>query len=146
MESYRMWPFVSGFHLPPHFWDSSLQIFVWVLHAFLWLNTPPVWIYHSVFIHSPAEGYLLRCLQVLAVMSEFSFCKHLFDFPGGSNSRESTCNAGDLGLIPALGRSPGGGNGNPLQYSCLGNPMDKEAELARGYSPNGCKECDCWIM
>ena len=57
-------------------------------------------------------------------MSEFSFCKHLFDFPGGSNSRESTCNAGDLGLIPALGRSPGGGNGNPLQYSCLENPMD----------------------
>ena len=63
-----------------------------------------------MFIHSPAEGHLLRCFQVLAVMNEFSFYKHLFDFPGGSNSRESTCNAGDLGLIPALGRSPGGGN------------------------------------
>ena len=36
-------------------------------------------------------------------------------------------NAGDLGLIPGWGRSPGGGNGNPLQYSCLGNPMDREA-------------------
>ena len=80
-----------------------------------------------MFIHSPAEGHLLRCFQVLAVMNEFSFYKHLFDFPGGSNSRESTCNAGDLDLIPALGRSPGGGNGNPLRYSCLGNLMDSGA-------------------
>ena len=46
-------------------------------------------------------------------------------FPGGSNGKESTCNAGDLGLIPGSGRSPGEGNGNPLQYSCLGNPMDR---------------------
>ena len=38
--------------------------------------------------------------------------------------KESACNAGDLGLIPGLGKSPGGGNGNPLQYSCLENPMD----------------------
>ena len=38
-------------------------------------------------------------------------------------SKESACNVGDLGLIPELGRSPGEGNGNPLQYSCLGNPM-----------------------
>ena len=41
--------------------------------------------------------------------------------------KESACNAGDLGLIPELGRSPGGGNGNPLQYSCLENPMDRRA-------------------
>jgi len=44
------------------------------------------------------------------------------DFPGGSDGKESACNAGDLGLIPGLGRSPGGGHGNPLQYSCLENP------------------------
>ena len=44
-------------------------------------------------------------------------------FPGGSGaSKESACDAGDLGLIPGLGRSPGGGHGNPLQYSCLENP------------------------
>ena len=48
-------------------------------------------------------------------------------FPGGSDGKESTCNAGDLGLIPGLGRSPGGGNGNALQYSCLENPMDRGA-------------------
>ena len=43
----------------------------------------------------------------------------------GSDSKESACNAGDLGLIPGSGRCPGGGNGNPLQYSCLGNLMDR---------------------
>ena len=44
-------------------------------------------------------------------------------FPGGSEGIESPCNAGDLGLIPGLGRSPRGGHGNPRQYSCLENPM-----------------------
>ena len=42
-------------------------------------------------------------------------------FPGSSDGKESACNAGDLGLIPRSGRSPGEGNGNVLQYSCLGN-------------------------
>ena len=45
-------------------------------------------------------------------------------FPSGSDGKASAYNAGDLGLIPGLGRSPGEGNGNPLQYSCLENPMD----------------------
>ena len=45
-------------------------------------------------------------------------------FPGGSAGKEPSSNAGDLGLIPGLGRSPGEGNGNPLQYSCLENSMD----------------------
>ena len=44
-------------------------------------------------------------------------------FPGGSDGKASACSAGDLGLIPGLGRSPGEGNGTPLQYSCLENPM-----------------------
>ena len=48
-------------------------------------------------------------------------------FPGDSNGEESACNAGDLGSIPGLGRSPGEGNGNPLQYPCLDNPMDRGA-------------------
>ena len=43
-------------------------------------------------------------------------------FPGGSDGKESARNVGDLGLIPGLGRSPGGGHGNSLQYSCLENP------------------------
>ena len=45
--------------------------------------------------------------------------------PGGSDSKDSTCNAGDLDLILESGRSPGGGHGNPLQYFCLENPMDR---------------------
>ena len=48
-------------------------------------------------------------------------------FPGGSNGKESTYSAGDPGSIPRSGRSPGEGNGYPLQYSCLENPMDRGA-------------------
>ena len=54
-------------------------------------------------------------------------------FPGGSNGRESVCNAGYLGLITGSGRSPGEGNGKPLQYSRLENPMDKRACWATVY-------------
>ena len=46
-------------------------------------------------------------------------------FPGGSDGKESTCNSGDLGSIPGSGRFPGEGDGNPLQYSCLENFMDR---------------------
>ena len=52
-------------------------------------------------------------------------------FPGGSDGEESACNAGDADSIVELGRSPGEGHGNPLQCSCLENPMDRVA----GYSP-----------
>ena len=50
--------------------------------------------------------------------------KVIWDFPDGSDGKASAYNAGDLGSIPGLGRFPGEGNGNPLQYSCLENPMD----------------------
>ena len=62
-------------------------------------------------------------------------------FPGGSDGTESACNAGDMGSIPRLGRSPGEGNGNPLQYSCLENSMGMWAGLvcaeqtSRGLTP-----------
>ena len=49
---------------------------------------------------------------------------HYNGFPGSSNGKPSACNVGDLGSIPGSGRSPGEGNGNPLQYSCLENSMD----------------------
>ena len=61
-------------------------------------------------------------------------------FLGGSDSKESTCSAGDLGSIPGLGRSPGGGHGNALQYSCLENPHGQRSLV--GYSPRGCKDSD----
>ena len=59
-------------------------------------------------------------------------------FPGGSDGKESTCNVGALGSIPGLGRSPGEGHGNPLQYSCLENPHGQRSLV--GYSPWGHKE------
>ena len=56
------------------------------------------------------------CLQV----------SYIYLLPHSSDGKESACNAGDLGSIPGSGRSPGGGHGNPLSYSCLVNPMDRE--------------------
>ena len=61
-------------------------------------------------------------------------------FPGSLDGKESACNAGDLGSIPGLGRSPGGGHGNPRQYSCLENPYGQRNLV--GYSPWGCEELD----
>ena len=58
----------------------------------------------------------------------------MLEFPGGSAGKESALSAGDLGLIPGLGRSPGERNGNPLQYSCLGNPRDRGAWWASSWS------------
>ena len=62
-------------------------------------------------------------------------------FPGGSEVKVSACKAGDWGSIPGSGRSPGEGNGKPLQYSCLENSMDGGASWAT-YSPWGHKESD----
>ena len=66
------------------------------------------------------------------------------DFPGGSDGKASVYNVGDLGSIPGSGRSPGEGNGNPLQYYCLENPMEKEVWWAIVHetleSPLDCKE------
>ena len=61
-------------------------------------------------------------------------------FPGDSDGKESTCNVGDLSSIPELGRSPGGGHGNPLQYSCLENAHGQRSLV--GHSPWGHKESD----
>ena len=52
---------------------------------------------------------------------------HIWDFPGGSDSKTPAYNVGDPDSISGSGRSPGGGDGNPLQYSCLENPMDRGA-------------------
>ena len=62
-------------------------------------------------------------------MKELFPLKSQKGFPGGSEVKASACNAEDSGLIPESGRAPGEGNGNPLQYSCLENPMDRGAWL-----------------
>ena len=82
------------------------------------------------------DMYLLFSLSTISSISWLcTFCSYFIiiiftmryvdlGFPSSSDSKESACNAGDLGSIPGSGRSPGEGNGNLLQYSCLENPMD----------------------
>ena len=70
----------------------------------------------SSYIKDPKEQYYQ------GRMNSFRFK----DFPGGSDGKASAYNVGDLGSIPGLGRSPGEGNGNPFQYSCLKNPTEGE--------------------
>ena len=74
---------------------------------------------------------ILTIVFVLCIMTLFSIHSvYTRDFPGGSDGKASAYNVGDLGSIPGLGRFPGEGNGNPLQYSCLENPMDGGAWYA----------------
>ena len=92
------------------------------------------WLNHS---NSP----LIRNRTLLYQCALISWLLLLCAFAlAGSYSRVSACNAGDLGSIPGLGRSPGEGNGKPLQYSCLENPMDREAMC-----PWGCRVIHDWV-
>ena len=68
--------------------------------------------------------WLSFAFTVYIIEVYYKYIKQFKDFPGGSDSKESAYNAGDLGLTPGLGRSSGEGNGNPLQYFCLENPVD----------------------
>ena len=74
-----------------------------------------------------AQGTLKSLLKHPSSKPSILWCSAFFmGFPGGSEVKVSACNVGDLGSIPGSGRSPGEGNGNPLQYSCLGNPWTEE--------------------
>ena len=73
------------------------------------------------------QGTLTSLLQHYSSKASILWCSALCGFPGGSEVKTSACNAGDLGSIPGSRRSPGEGNGNPLQYSCLKNPMYRGA-------------------
>ena len=79
------------------------------------------------------SGYILGALY-LWILNMFQYMSHLNNypgwlrgFPGGSAVKNPPANAGDMVLIPGSGRSPGEGNGNPLQYCCLENPMERRA-------------------
>ena len=88
-----------------------------------------------------AEGSLLirqylESIQAFAVIFLINTALSIsLRFPGGSVVKNPPVNAGDAGLILGSGRSPGGGNGNPLQYSCLEKPMDRGLYSLVGYSP-----------
>ena len=92
---------------------------------------------HQVFLTSVPLGRCL-CPECPCPLGELLLCCQ--GFPCGSGSKESACKVGDLVLIPGSGRSPEKGNGNPLQYSCLENPMDRGAWQAA--DPWGHRESD----
>ena len=81
-------------------------------------------------------GATRLCQQIIE--GHIAVHHHLAGLPGGSAVENLPDNAGNVGLIPGLERSSGGGYGIPLQYSCLENPTDREAN----YSPRGCTELD----
>ena len=86
--------------------------------------------------HRGGHACHARVLGLTAVIVTLNTCfllSTLQGFPGDSEGEESACNMGDLGSIPALGRSSGGGHSNPLQYSCLENPHGQKSLV--GYSP-----------
>ena len=85
---------------------------------------------HKVKERKKGEKTWLECSEGrnITLATSNSFWKQVqYKFPGGSDGKASVCNVGDRGSIPGPGRSPGEGNGSPLQYSCLGNPMDRGA-------------------
>ena len=83
--------------------------------------------------------YIYVCLRLIGLGANFSVISSLFGFPWWLSGKESTCNAEDPGSILGLGRSPGGGYGNPLQYSCLENPQGQRSLVS--CSPWSHKEC-----
>ena len=86
---------------------------------------------HQLLIHLKKAGKKLNMSQCTLGPPILLFKYWISQgFSGGSDSKESACNAGDLGSIPGLGRSPGEGNGYPFQYSCLENSMDRGVQQA----------------
>ena len=82
-------------------------------------------ILHSLYPHKPPRGTSFADIPVLA--NSFSLPISPVASLGGSDGKESPADTGDMCLIPELGRSPGERNSNPLQYSCMGNPIDRAA-------------------
>jgi len=86
----------------------------------------------------PPNPYTEALNSSVAVFGDGASKEVTRGFPGGSDGKESACNVGNLSSIPGLRRSPGGGRGNSLQYSCQENPHGQRSLV--GYSPWGCKE------
>ena len=137
--------------------DSSYQpYFPREYFNVLW-KVKVLWKVNSLFKNGllKSQCHQWHCPKLFTLFIYFSSSLWCLGFPGGSDSTESSHNAGDLGLIPGLGRSPGGGHGNPLQYSCLESPHRQRSLV--GYSPwgsqgvgydwaqNGTQEFENWL-
>ena len=132
MDGGAWWAAVHGVARVGHDWATSLSLFTFMHWRRKWQPIP-------VFLPGESQGQEAWLAAVYGVAQSWTWLKRRssssssdpdWSFPGGSVGKESTCNVGDtrdVGLIPGLGRSPGGGHGNSLQYSCLENPMDRGA-------------------
>ena len=127
LESITMNKASGGDGIPVELFQILEDDAVKVLHSIcqhIWKTQqwPQDW-KRSVFIPIPKKGHAKGCsnYRTIALISHASRDE---GFPGGSEVKASACSVGDLGSIPGLGRSPGEGNSNPVQYSCLENPMD----------------------
>ena len=121
---------------------NDLCVCVWV---YVWVH-----MYVCMCVHTYICVYVYICVCTYMYMCTYMYvcvcvcvCTHIYKYkilglPLWLIYKESICNAGDTGSIPGLGWFPWEGNGNPLQYSRLGNPMDRGAWWA-GYSPRGCR-------
>ena len=136
---------------PQHFWHQGLVSwktdFPWTRVG--WWGIVSEWssalhlsctYFYCYYIISTSDHQALDFGAWGPMLYRVSYLKKKKNFPGDSDSKESTCNAGDLGSIPGLGRSPRGEHGNPLQYSCQENPHGQTSMV--GYSPWGCKKLD----
>ena len=92
--------------------------------------------YYSAIKRNAFESVLVGCMNLEPMMQsemsqkeedKYHILMYILGFPGGSKGKASACNVGDPGSIPELGRLPSEGNGNPLQYSCMENHMDRAA-------------------
>ena len=117
--------------------NNPVKLYLWG-HSSLW-SSPLSWMFTPLLLNS-VVALILIIMWFLKIYLEF------LGFSDGSDGKQSTCSVGDPGSFPGLGRSPGEGNGSPLQYSCLENPMNR-GSLA-GYSPWGHEESDMteWLM
>ena len=108
------------------FWCQILSEEGYLLENLLTFSKGKFWKGLGMFRFKKINFTLTKNLEIITRV-----IYNLWGTLGGLDGKESACRAGDLDLIPGLGRSPGEGNGNPLQYSCLENPMDREAWTAK---------------
>ena len=107
-------------------WLRSPLTYAWSYVVLFWaLRLPASTRRHHPFFPSLRTGQIGHLNGWKVEIITLALNRSYMGFPGGSGVKNPLANAGDLGLIPGSRRSPGEGNGNPLQYSCLGNPMDR---------------------
>ena len=119
---------VSGISIPP----PLIVFFLYLAPKYTGLISHLSLLVPQVQPRSMVSAFFLKC-PAWVLNTRGWPVSNIMGFLGGSDGKESACNVGNLDLIPELERSPGEGNGNPLQYSCLGNPTDRGAWRATVY-------------